>query len=148
TETGALACVGGFPEAEGAPARNRGAAWLYGFRLKVRPGGPETFKDRTFGLEVYRDENTGNWVYVSEVGAVAVVPGAKGSNAPAAPKDPVWLHGLELKVRSAGDFEQKAKPWGVEVYRDENNGNLIYCCENGMVSVIPSPGNSPAPTDP
>src|SRR5262249_36292824 len=28
TETGALACVGGVPEAEGAPARNRGVAWL------------------------------------------------------------------------------------------------------------------------
>ena len=40
-------------------------------------GGEKDFgpKTKTFGLEVFRDENNGNWIYICETGSIAVVPG-------------------------------------------------------------------------
>jgi hypothetical protein len=53
-------------------------------------------------------------------------------------KEPVWLHGLELRVRKAGeaDFTKDTKKWGLEVFRDENTGSLIYISETGSISVV------------
>jgi len=55
-----------------------------------------------------------------------------------APKEPKFLHGLDLKVRKGGntDFDKAAK-FGVEVFRDENNGNLVYISETGSIAVVP-----------
>jgi hypothetical protein len=56
---------------------------------------------------------------------------------PATSKEPYWLHGLDLKVRKAGESEWKdAKKFGIEVFRDENNGNLVYISETGSISVV------------
>src|ERR1700687_5573693 len=46
-------------------------------------------------------------------------------------KKPQWLHGLSVKVRLAAEdgFTDKTKKVGIEVFRDENNGNLIYITE-------------------
>lgn len=53
-------------------------------------------------------------------------------------KKPYWLHGIDLKVRKAGESEWKdAKGYGIEVFRDENNGNLVYISETGSISVVP-----------
>ncbi len=53
-------------------------------------------------------------------------------------KAPDWRHGLDLKVRKAGEHDWKeAKKYGIEVFRDENNGNLIYISETGSISVVP-----------
>src|SRR4051794_8283443 len=54
-------------------------------------------------------------------------------------KPPEWLHGLEMKVRKAGeaDFGKDTKKYGLEVFRDENNGNLVYISETGSIAVIP-----------
>lgn len=54
-------------------------------------------------------------------------------------KAPKWLHGLDLRVRKGGtpDFDAKTPKFGVEVFRDENNGNLIYISETGSIAVIP-----------
>ena len=42
--------------------------------LRVRKGGVKEWKDAAkFGIEVYRDNTTGNLVYISETGAIAVV---------------------------------------------------------------------------
>ena len=59
--------------------------------------------------------------------------------AAAGPKDAKLAHGLELPVRKAGekDFTRETKKIGVEVYRDENNGNLIYVSETGSIAVVP-----------
>jgi hypothetical protein len=76
---------------------------------------------------------------MSETGAIAVVPGK-----PVAPdakaKAPTWLHGLEFRVRKAGEGEFGAgtKKWGMEVFRDENNGNLVYISETGSLAVAPA----------
>jgi hypothetical protein len=55
-------------------------------------------------------------------------------------KDPVWLHGLELRSRKAGeaDFSKDTKKWGIEVFKDENTGALIYVSETGSIAVMPA----------
>ena len=55
-----------------------------------------------------------------------------------ASKDPKWSHGMELRVRKTGETEFKdAKKHSIEVFRDQNNGNLIYISETGSISVVP-----------
>ncbi len=66
------------------------------------------------------------------------LPNAFGQPA-AAPKVPSWLHGMNLKSRTSteGDFSDKTKKYGIEVFKDENNGNLIYISETGSIAVVP-----------
>ena len=65
---------------------------------------------------------------------------------PAAPaqadvKKPRWQHGLELKVRKGSETTWKdARPYGIEVFRDENTGNLVYISETGSIAVVPGMG--------
>jgi hypothetical protein len=35
------------------------------------------------------------------------------------------------------DFTKDTKKIGIEVFRDENNGNLIYVTEGGSIAVMP-----------
>jgi hypothetical protein len=53
-------------------------------------------------------------------------------------KAPKWLHGLDLRCRKGGepDFTPKTQKFGIEVFRDENNGNLIYISETGSIGVV------------
>jgi hypothetical protein len=54
-------------------------------------------------------------------------------------KAPKWTHALDLKVRKGNESEfDKAKTYGIEVFKDENNGNLIYISETGSISVVPA----------
>lgn len=55
-------------------------------------------------------------------------------------KNPTRLHAMNLPVRMANepDFTASTIKYGIEVYRDENNGNLIYICETGAISVVPA----------
>jgi hypothetical protein len=57
---------------------------------------------------------------------------------PAAGKGPKWSHGLMLRVRKADqpDFDKNTPKIGVEVFTDENNGNLIYITDTGSISVV------------
>jgi hypothetical protein len=149
-ETGDLAAVVDLKEFKGPAAKSRAPEWLHGLDLKVRPPGVHDFaKAKVFGLEVFRDDNTGNWVYISEVGAFSVAQGARGSKAPTdSPKAPRWVHGLDLKVRKAGEkaFDNNTKVWSIEVFLDENNGNLIYICDNGKLAIVPGFKDAPVPT--
>jgi hypothetical protein len=148
-ETGVLAAVPDLNDFKGPGVTSRAPAWLHGLDLKVRPAGVEDFgKARIFGLEVFRDENTGNWIYIDETGGISVTPGGRGFTAVNPPKAPVWMHGLDLKVRKAGEkgFDKDTKVWSIEIFRDENNGNLIYICESGMLAVVPGDKDAPAPT--
>jgi hypothetical protein len=147
-ETGALAVVRGFGGVKSPVPESKSPAWLHGLDLKVRKAGEAEFSDKTqvFGVEVFRDENTGNLVYITEKGSFAVAPGDKAARAPTpSPRAPVWTHGLDLKVRRAGEkeFDNNTKVWSVEVFRDENTGMLIYICETGAVAV--AAGEPPAP---
>jgi len=53
-------------------------------------------------------------------------------------KKPKWHHGLSLMVRKADEsnFSKDTKKIGIEVFKDENNGNLIYVSENGSIAVL------------
>ncbi|MEZ6142403.1 MAG: hypothetical protein R3B84_17730 [Zavarzinella sp.] len=53
-------------------------------------------------------------------------------------KGPKWSHGLLLRVRPAdqADFNKDTPKIGVEVFKDENNGNLIYITEKGNIAVV------------
>jgi hypothetical protein len=55
-------------------------------------------------------------------------------------KAPTWLHGLEFRVRKAGeaDFGKETKKYGIEVFKDENTGNLVYISETGSIAVVPA----------
>ena len=66
------------------------------------------------------------------------LPYALGQPA-AAPKVPSWMHGMNLKSRKfdEGDFGDKTKKFGIEVFKDENNNNLIYISETGSIAVVP-----------
>jgi hypothetical protein len=54
-------------------------------------------------------------------------------------KAPLWLHGMNVKARTSkeDDFNKDTRKFGIEVYRDENNGNLIYVSETGSIAVVP-----------
>src|SRR5438094_641846 len=53
-------------------------------------------------------------------------------------KEPEWKHGMELRVRKAGekDFNKDTKKYGVEVFLDANNNNLVYVSETGSLAVV------------
>jgi hypothetical protein len=140
TEVGDLAVLGGFKDAKVPAPKGKTPKWMHGIDLKVRPAGTTDWaKGKLVGVEVFRDEVNGNWVYITDKGFVSVLPGAKGLPAPTDPtKTPVWVHGFDLQVRKAGEkvFDKNTKTWSVEVFRDENNGNLIYICESGYVAVV------------
>jgi len=53
-------------------------------------------------------------------------------------KKPDWQHGLMLRARKGeeADFTKDTKKYGVEVFLDTNNGNLIYISETGSIAVV------------
>jgi hypothetical protein len=55
-------------------------------------------------------------------------------------KGPKWLHGLDLRARKGGekDFTKDTRTYGIEVFRDENTGNLVYISETGSIAVVPA----------
>lgn len=71
TEAGGVAVApnpGKLPDAAGV-------AWLGGVNVKVRKAGGSTFDGANkYGVELFRDNRTGNLLLVSETGAIAVLP--------------------------------------------------------------------------
>jgi hypothetical protein len=126
----------------------RAPKWVHSFDLSCRKGGVKEWKDAVkYGIEVYQDANTGNLIYIcGETGAIASIPAAvevKGEG-----KAPDWLHGLDLSCRKANEpsFGKETRKFGVEVYRDETTGNLIFIGETGSLAVTAAPANLKAPT--
>ena len=141
SEVGSLAVL---PAADvKAPDKIKDPEWLHGLDLAVRKAGEKEFSDRTrkVSLEVYKDENTNQLVYVTDAGQVAVVP-ARDTTRPAEVKRPEWYHAFEIKVRKADEekFTKDTKAFGVEVYKDDNANNLIYITETGAIAVVPVGG--------
>ncbi len=53
-------------------------------------------------------------------------------------KKPKWSHGMSLRVRKGNedDFSKDTKRYGIEVFADAENGNLIYISESGSIAVV------------
>src|SRR5207249_913979 len=102
--------------------------WSHGLEVKVRKAGEKEFSDTTkkVSLEVYRDENTKQLVYITDDGHLAVVD-ARDAPKVTEVKGPTWWHAFEVKVRKADEkeFTKDTRAFGVEVYKDENNNNLL-----------------------
>ena len=145
TEQGYVASTNGklFPGAGGKTPK-----WVHSVDLQVRKGGVKEFKDAAkFGIEVYSDGNTGNLVYITEHGFVAIIPETKEIPADKG-KSPDWLHGLDLSCRKHDEksFTKETRKFGVEVYHDVTTGNLIFISETGSIGVAPAPASVKAPT--
>jgi hypothetical protein len=145
TEKGTIAVA---PAGSGGPGSGalKRPKFLHSFDLPCRKAGQKG--SQKFGVEVYRDDNTANLVYICDTGAIAVLPDTGAATPPAKGKDPVLLHGLDLSCRKSTEpsFEPGTRKFALEVYRDENNGNLVYLCESGSLAVLPQPKKLTAPT--
>lgn len=122
---------------------DKGPKWHHALEPKVRSPQQDTFEGaKKVGLEVFKDENTGGLIYITETGAIATAA------APATPPDakkpapPKPAYGLVLRVRGADEveFSDKTKRFGIEVFEDPNANTLFYLSEAGSVAVVPNPG--------
>jgi hypothetical protein len=152
TEKGYLAAASA--KGKNASGGDKKPKWTHSVDLRVRKGGNKDWKDAaSFGIEVYRDSGTGNLIYICETGAIAAIPDT-GTASAGDGKAPAWLHGLDLSCRKHNEpsFTKDTRRFGVEVFQDANNGNLIFLCENGNLAVTPSPTQlqikAPTPSPP
>lgn len=68
SETGSLAAISLTEPKKGQPVR-----WSHAFHLKPRKSGEKDFDKATkYGVEVFEDKNTGAFVYISDIGSIAV----------------------------------------------------------------------------
>ncbi|HEV3164075.1 MAG TPA: hypothetical protein VGZ22_08590 [Isosphaeraceae bacterium] len=60
------------------------------------------------------------------------------------------ITGWEIAVRTVGEtnITKDTKRIGVELYRDNYNGNLLYVTEAGSIAVVPERILAPAPAAP
>jgi hypothetical protein len=112
---------------------------LYRLDLRVRkPTETELSRaSRGLAVQVYLDRQAGRLFYVAEEGkALAVAPAGKG---PATARAARSLYRLVLPVRRWDDktFGADTPKVAVEVYHDENNGNLLYVSHTGSLAVVP-----------
>src|SRR5205823_2469590 len=120
--------------------------WTHAFDLAARRFNELDFTKDTqkFGVEAFKDSNNGMGLYISQVGSLAAAS-ARVKSAAGSDKKPRWTHSVDLRVRKGGvkDWKEAAK-FGIEVYRDNTTGNLIYISETGAVAVIPDVAGSKA----
>jgi hypothetical protein len=140
SETGSIAIVGAKANGEG---KGKDPVYQHGLELSVRKVGEKAFgKDtRKIGIEVYQDHKNGALIYMTEAGNIGVVPGrsAKAGDAGGKAKDPKYTHAFEVQVRRAGEakFGPETKKVSCEVYKDENNGVVVYISDSGEIAVVP-----------
>lgn len=136
-ETGAIGVLPTAPATAPDPEKVKAPKALYGMSLRIRKAGEADFGPNTkkLGVEVFQDENTGALIYISETGAMAIVP------SPAqllAGKGVTWKHAMELKARPGGEADfKKAATFGIEVFQDNNTNYLVYASDNGSIAVLP-----------
>ena len=125
-------------------ASDKGPKWHHALEPKVRGPEQDTFDNaRRFGLEVFKDDNTGGLIYITETGSIATAaaPAKEPDKTKVAPPKPSY--GLVLRVRNADelDFTDKTKKLGVEVFEDPNANTLFYLSETGSIAVVPNPSS-------
>ena len=108
--------------------------------LPIRPARESDFANaKKLGLECYKDGNTGGLIFVSDQGFITTAAAPANAPDPNNVKKPRWLAAHALKARKAdeGDFTDKTKVYGVEVYADPNSGAMLYVSETGSVAALP-----------
>src|SRR5262249_22617053 len=115
--------------------------WRHGLTLAARKADEKEFTKSTkkFGIEVFKDENNGNLIYISDTGSIDTVPAKLAQDSVGKIKAPAWKDGMTLNVRKAGEkeFNKDTRVYGVEVFKDENNGNIVYISQTGEIAVVP-----------
>jgi hypothetical protein len=115
--------------------------WHHGLEPKVRTANQTTFENaKRFGLEVFKDENTGGLVYITETGAVATAAAPPMPPEPSKVVPPKPVYGLTLRVRAADEpeFSEKTRKFELEVFEDPNANTLFYISETGSIAVMPN----------
>ena len=138
SQAGSLAAAPHFQNLTLPITPSKGPVWLTGLDLPARKAGEKEFTKTTtvYSMEVFRDPNTENWLFITDLGNIAATNGKLFPGV--ANKTPKWIHSVDLAVRKGGVKEWKdAAKFGIEVYRDGNTGNLIYVTENGSIAIIP-----------
>jgi hypothetical protein len=139
-ETGSIA----FAPVPAELVTDRGPKWHHAHELKVRGAEQKNFDNaKKIGLEVFKDENTGDLIYITQSGGIATSPAPK--TAPDAKKiaPPKWAYGWDLRVRTTNEpnFNDKTKHIGVEVFEDPNaDDRLLYITEEGFIATAPNTG--------
>jgi len=134
-ETGSIAVVPGTAKVEG---KVKDPVSKSAMSLAIRKAGEADFNDKTqrHGVEVFADPNTGKLILISEQGQIAV-PQATAYVESGKGKAPEWQHGLELAARKAGEnsFGPMTAKFGLEVFKDEGTGSILYVTEKGSLAV-------------
>lgn len=135
SETGSIATA---PAPATAPEKNKilSPKPLYGLVLRVRGADEADFSDATkrMGVEVFEDPNSSTLLYVSSSGAIATAPKPASLGDTGGVK---WVGAMTLKARKGGEKDfQKAAKYGVEVFRDNKTGYLVYICDTGSIAVL------------
>jgi hypothetical protein len=118
-----------------------GPKWHHALEPKVRAPEQSGFDNaKKFGMEIFKDENTGGLIYITEIGAIAPATTTLPQPDPKKIAPPKALYGLDLRVRGADepDFTDKTKRMGVEVFEDPNANVLFYLTEAGYVATAPA----------
>lgn len=137
TETKAVA----FADVPMGLATDKEAAFSHGLVLHVRDSKQQDWTNaKKYGVEAFRDGNTGGLLFLSETGSVATAA-APAKEFTGDPKAPKLLHGLALRVRKADeeDFTAQTRNVAVEVYSDVNSGAVVFVSETGAVAAAPAP---------
>src|SRR5438270_872758 len=100
--------------ADGQEKKLKELQWSHAFDLACRKyGEPEITKEtKRWGVEAFRDNNTGFGLYISQAGTMALAPNFAGLAPPVNPsKGPSWLTGNDLPARKAGvnPFDKNTK---------------------------------------
>jgi hypothetical protein len=136
-----------FAPITGSLVTDRGPKWHHALEPRVRSPEQTSFDTaKKFGLEIFKDENTGGLIYiVAETGAIATAPAPASAPDPKKIAPPATRYGLVLRVRGANepDFTEKTRKMGVEVFEDPNANVLFYITDAGFVATAPNPGKLP-----
>ena len=135
-----------FAPIPGSLVTDRGPKWHHALEPKVRRPGEASFETaKKFGLEVFKDENTGGLIYITEIGSIATAAAPPTSPDPKSIMPPKTAYGLELRVRGAEEknFSESTKRVGLEVFEDPNAKVLFYITDTGHIATAPNPGNLP-----
>jgi hypothetical protein len=116
--------------------------WTHAFDLSCRPYGKSEFAKDTpkFGVEAFRDNNSGLGLYIAQAGSIALGGGFQDLKIPLTSKGPDWITGLDLPARAAGvkEFKKDTKVHSMEIFRDPNTGNWLFITETGNLAAVPA----------